>query len=518
MDIKGKIYKDFLSRIERFKVQNDPDKIKKQHAKGKLHARERIALLFDKDSFEELDAFVTSATPDTGFGKIDEAFGDGVVIGHGRVNGRLVYIYSQDFNVMGGSLGTVHAKKIIKIQDLALRVGAPIIGLIDSGGARIQEGVASLSGYASIFHRNIQSSGVIPQISVILGPAAGGAVYSPALTDFVFMAKKTSYMFVTGPDVVKEVLNEEVSFEELGGAEVHARKSGVANFIYEDEENVILGVKKLLSFFPSNNLENPPYVDTNTKKDKNIDKLRAIVPDDPNKPYDVKKVIELIIDTESFFEVSEHFAPNLVIGFARLNGKAIGIVANQPKVLAGVLDINSSLKGARFIRFCDSFNIPILTLEDVPGFLPGLDQEHSGIIKHGAKLLFAYSEASIPKITVILRKSYGGAFIVMNSKNLGGDYNFAWPTAEIAVMGPEGATSIIYRRELKEAEDPVQMRKELAAKYRQEIANPYIADEKGYIDEVIDPADTRKKLITAFETLENKHVEQPARKHGNIPL
>lgn len=518
MDIKGKIYKDFLTRIERFQVQNGPEKILKQHAKGKLHARERIALLFDKNSFEELDAFVTSATPDTGFGKIDEAFGDGVVIGHGRINGRIVYVYSQDFTVMGGSLGSVHAKKIMKVQELALRVGAPIVGLIDSGGARIQEGVASLSGYASIFHHNIQSSGVIPQISVILGPAAGGAVYSPALTDFVFMTKNTSYMFVTGPDVVKEVLNEEVTFDELGGAEVHARKSGVASFIYEDEENTILGVKKLLSFFPSNNLENPPFIEPKSKNDKNTDKLRTIVPDDPNKPYDVKKVIDLIVDQNSFFEVAEQFAPNIVVGFARLNGKAIGIVANQPKALAGVIDINSSLKGARFIRFCDSFNIPILTLEDVPGFLPGLDQEHNGIIKHGAKLLFAYSEATVPKITIILRKAYGGAFCVMNSRNIGGDYSFAWPTAEIAVMGPEGAVSILYRKELQNSEDPKKLKMEFAAKYRQDIANPYIADEKGYIDEVIDPSDTRKKLITAFETLENKHVDQPARKHGNIPL
>jgi len=518
MDINGKTYKDFKERANRFKHQNDPDKIKKQHDKGKLHARERIALLFDKNTFEELDAFVTSATPDTGFGKIDEAFGDGVVIGYGRIDGRLVYVYSQDFTTMGGSLGAVHAKKIIKVQDLALRVGAPIIGINDSGGARIQEGVASLAGYTSIFHRNVQSSGIIPQISMILGPAAGGAVYSPALTDFVFMAKRTSFMFLTGPNVVKEVLNEDVSFDELGGAEVHAKKSGVANFMYEDEENAILGVKKLLSFFPSNNLENPPYIDTKDKKDKNVDKLRDIVPDDPNKPYDVKKVIELIIDNDTFFEVSEHYAANIVVGFARLEGKSIGIVANQPKVLAGVLDINSSIKGARFIRFCDAFNIPILTLEDVPGFLPGLDQEHNGIIKHGAKLLFAFSEASIPKITVILRKAYGGAFCVMNSKNIGGDYSFAWPTAEIAVMGPEGAVSILHRKELLNADDPKKLRKEFAAKYRNEVANPYIADEKGYIDEVIDPADTRKKLITAFESLENKHVEPPSRKHGNMPL
>ncbi|MDA3953730.1 MAG: acyl-CoA carboxylase subunit beta [Bacteroidales bacterium] len=518
MDINGKIYKNFLNRIEQFNIQNGPDKIKKQHAKGKLHARERIALLFDKNSFEELDAFVTSATPDTGLGKIDEAFGDGVVIGHGHINGRLVYVFSQDFTVMGGSLGAVHAKKIMKVQDLALKVGAPIIGLVDSGGARIQEGVASLSGYTSIFHRNIQSSGVIPQISVILGPAAGGAVYSPAITDFVFMVKKTSYMFITGPDVVKEVLNEEVSFEELGGAEIHARKSGVANFIYEDEENVLLGIKKLLSFLPSNNLENPPYVESNTKKDNINEKLRTIVPDDPFKPYDVKKVIGLIVDHNSFLEVSELFAQNIVVGFARLNGKAIAIVANQPKVLAGVIDINSALKAARFIRFCDSFNIPILTLEDVPGFLPGLDQEHGGIIKHGAKLLFAFSEATVPKITVILRKAYGGAFCVMNSKNIGGDYSFAWPTAEIAVMGPEGAVSILNRKELQNSEDPNKLKNEFATKYRQEIANPYIADQQGYIDEVIDPADTRMKLISAFETLENKHVEQPARKHGNIPL
>lgn len=518
MDINGKVFKSFVDRLERLKTQNGPEKIKKQHDKGKLHARERIELLFDKNSFEELDAFVTSATPDSGFGKIDEAFGDGVVIGYGRINGRLVYVYSQDFTVMGGSLGAVHAKKIMKVQDLALRVGAPIIGLNDSGGARIQEGVASLSGYAGIFHRNVQSSGIIPQISVILGPAAGGAVYSPALTDFVFMTKKTSYMFVTGPDVVREVLNQEVSFEELGGAETHARKSGVANFIYEDEENTLLAVKKLLSFFPSNNLDNPPYVETKDTIDRREEKLLSIIPDDTNKPYDVKNIIELIIDKGSFFEVSEHFAPNIVIGFARLNGKAIGIVANQPKVLAGVLDINSSSKGARFVRFCDAFNIPLLVLEDVPGFLPGIDQEHNGIIKHGAKLLYAFSDATVPKITVILRKAYGGAFCVMNSKSIGGDYNFAWPSAEIAVMGPEGAVSILYRRELANSDNPKQLKKELAAKYRQEIANPYIADEKGYIDEVINPIETRKKLIIAFESLENKHIDPPARKHSNIPL
>ncbi len=518
MDLNGKIYKRFKERMKRFEMQHGEEKAKQQHKKGKLTARERIDLLFDENSFEEIDAFVTSATPTGGFGKIDSSFGDGVVIGHGKINGRLVFAYSQDFNVMGGSLGSVHAKKIMKIQDLALKLGAPMIGLIDSGGARIQEGVASLSGYAGIFHRNVHSSGIIPQISIILGPAAGGAVYSPALTDFTFMTRSTSYMFVTGPDVVKEVLNEEVTHEQLGGAEIHAKKSGVAHFIYEDEENTIRGVRKLLSYFPSNNLENPPFTEPIENRNSGADKLRQIVPDDPNKPYDVKDVIELLADEDSFFEVHENYAKNLVVGFARMDGRAIGIVANQPKTLAGTLDIDSSLKGARFVRFCNSFNIPILTLEDVPGFLPGLDQEHSGIIKHGAKLLFAYSEANVPKITVILRKAYGGAFCVMNSKNLGGDFNFAWPTAEIAVMGPEGAVSILYKKELKEAKEPLVFRKELAKKYREEIANPYIADEKGYIDEVIDPAITREKLIIAFEALENKHLDPPARKHGNIPL
>jgi len=419
---------------------------------------------------------------------------------------------------MGGSLGTVHASKIMKIQDMALKMGAPIIGIIDSGGARIQEGVASLAGYAGIFRRNVMSSGVIPQISVIMGPAAGGAVYSPSITDYVFMTNSTSYMFVTGPNVVKEVLNEDVSFDDLGGAMVHMKKSGVAQFVYEDEENTILGVKKLLSYLPSNNFENPPIVEA---VDHNIipePRLREIVPDDTNKPYDVKEVIKLLLDKESFFEVAENFAMNIVVGFGRLTGKAIGILANQPKNLAGVLDINSSIKGARFIRFCNCFNIPILTLEDVPGFLPGIDQEHNGIIRHGAKLLYAYADATVPKITVILRKSYGGAYCVMNSKNLGGDFNFAWPTAEIAVMGPEGAVSILYRKELLESEDPVKLKRELAIKYRDEIANPYVADEKGYIDEVIDPADTRHKLVFAFEALENKHVNSPTRKHGNIPL
>lgn len=519
MDVKGRNFTKFLDREKVFEKQNSQEIVDKQHSRGKLTARERIQILFDEGTFEEIDAFVAPCSEDTGFGKMKRAFGDGVIIGHGRISNRLTFAYAQDFNVMGGSLGEIHATKISKIQDMALKMGAPIIGLIDSGGARIQEGIASLAGYASIFYRNVQASGVIPQISVIMGPAAGGAVYSPSITDFVFMTNKTSYMFVTGPNVVKEVLNEDVSLEELGGAGVHSRKTGIANFMYEDEENTLFGVKKLLSYLPSNNLDNPPFIECPTDYVDNIRlKLRDIVPDDANKPYDVKEIINLICDKGSFFEISELFAQNIVVGFARLEGKTIGILANQPKVLAGTLDINSSMKGARFIRFCDSFNIPILTLEDVPGFLPGVDQEHNGIIRHGAKLLYAYADATVPRITVILRKSYGGAYCVMNSKNLGGDFNFAWPTAEIAVMGPEGAVAILFKRELAESKDPQKLRKELAAKYRNEIANPYVADEKGYIDEVIDPANTRKKLISAFEALENKHVNVPSRKHGNIPL
>lgn len=518
MDVKGKLYTRFLERTKAYGEQQGEAIIEKQHSKGKMTARERVDMLFDPDTFEEIDAFSMPAPSGGDFGKKVTAFGDGVITGFGRISGRLAFAYSQDFTVMGGSLGSVHASKIAKIQDMALKMGAPIIGLIDSGGARIQEGVASLAGYASIFKRNVLSSGVIPQISVIMGPAAGGAVYSPSITDFVFMTNKTSYMFVTGPNVVKEVLNEDVSFDDLGGAMVHMKKSGVAHFVYEDEENTIRGVQKLLSYLPSNNLENPPffeYCDTDLRID---DRIRDIVPDDPNKPYDIKEIIQLILDRNTFFEVASYFAQNLVVGFGRLKGKTIGIIANQPKVLAGTLDINSSVKGARFIRFCDSFNIPILTLEDVPGFLPGVDQEHNGIIRHGAKLLYAYADATVPKITVILRKSYGGAYCVMNSKSLGGDFNLAWPTAEIAVMGPEGAVSILYRKELLESKDPAKLKKELTGKYRDEIANPYVADDKGYIDEVIDPAVTRKKIIAGFEALENKHVSVPSRKHGNIPL
>jgi propionyl-CoA carboxylase beta chain len=519
MDLSRKPYKAFVERQEALKKQCSPQQAEKQHNKGKLTARERINLLFDKGTFEEIDAFVTPADQPVEFGKVERAYGDGVIVGHGKVNGRLVFSYAQDFTIMGGSLGIVHALKISKIQEMALKMGAPIIALIDSGGARIQEGVASLSGYASIFYNIIHSSGIIPQISVIMGPAAGGAVYSPALTDFVFMVSHTSYMFVTGPNVVKEVLNEDVTLEELGGAEVHARKSGVAHMIYDDEENTILALKKFLSYIPSNNVENPPAVpdDGSWCCDYN-EKLRDLVPDDPNKAYDVRDVISQIVDKNSFFETSELFGSSLVTGFSRLRGKTMGIVANQPKVLAGVLDIDSSTKGARFIRFCDAFNIPILTLEDVPGFLPGVDQEHSGIIRHGAKMLFAYGEATVPKITVILRKAYGGAFIVMNSKKLGGDFNFAWPSAEIAVMGPDGAVAILYRRELAESDNPAELKKELVKKYRDKIANPFIADESGYIDEVIDPAVTREKIISALQALNNKWVKVPARKHGNMPL
>jgi acetyl-CoA carboxylase carboxyltransferase component len=519
MDVKGRNFTRFLERQEAYREQHDSKTKEKQHSKGKLTAWERIEILFDEDTFEEIDAYVTTDRSNSSFGKVKQSYGDGVIIGHGLIRGRLAFAYAQDFTVMGGSLGTVHAAKIMKIQDMALKMGAPMIGLIDSGGARIQDGVASLAGYAGIFYRNVQSSGVIPQISVIMGPAAGGAVYSPSITDFIFMTNQTSYMFVTGPNVVKEVLNEDVSFNDLGGAAIHSRKSGVAHMVYEDEENTLMGLRQLLSYLPSNNMENPPEMELSEDETPEFEeRLRNIVPDDANKPYEVKDVINLIVDKRSFYEISENYAQNIIIGFARLDGKVIGIVGNQPKVLAGTLDINSSVKGARFIRFCDAFNVPLLILEDVPGFLPGIDQEHNGIIRHGAKMLYAFADATVPRVTVILRKSYGGAYCVMNSKNLGGDFNYAWPTAEIAVMGPEGAVAILYRKELDASEDPAALKKELAAKYRKEIANPYVADEKGFIDEVIDPAVTRMKLIRSFEALETKYMNTPARKHGNIPL
>ena len=512
----GRTFDKFQKRNELHNNQYDKSYYIKQHNKGKLTARERILLLFDNDSFEEMDAFVPPAN--VSFGKSSKSMGDGVIAGLGTVNGRQVCAFAQDFNVLGGSLGSAHAGKIVKIQDIALKTGTPVIGLIDSGGARIQEGVASLAGYANIFRRNVLSSGVVPQLSAIMGPAAGGAVYSPALTDFIFMTSSTGYMFVTGPEVVKQVLNEVVTPDELGGAHVHSSKSGVAHFVYNDDENTISGIKMLLSYLPSNNIENPPYVNTGDPVNRYDELLRTIVPDDPDKPYDVREVVNTVFDKDSFFEVAENYASNLVVGFARLGGYVVGIIANQPIVLAGALDINAAVKGARFINFCDSFNISIVTLEDVPGFLPGTDQEHDGIIRHGAKLLYAYTRATVPKITVILRKSYGGAYIVMNSKGIGGDFNFAWPTAEIAVMGPEGAIAIVNRRELAEAENPVALKKELVEKYRDEIANPYIADEKGFVDEVIDPAATRHKIYRALKILEKKSVSLPGRKHGNTPL
>ena len=512
----GVAYDKFVERKEKLDALYNEQYYEKQHNRGKLTARERILMLFDEGSFEEFDAYVPSAG--ASFGKSKSVMGDGVIVGYGTVGGRQDYAYSQDFNMIGGSLGAVHAQKIVKVQDMALKTGCPIIGLIDSGGARIQEGVSSLNGYANIFRRNVLASGVIPQISAIMGPAAGGAVYSPAMTDFIFMTEATSYMFVTGPDVVKQVLNEQVTTEQLGGAKVHSSKSGVAQFVYSDDANLILGIKKLLSYIPSNNIENAPFVPNDDPTERIEPSLRDIVPEDPDKPYDVRDVVKLVVDKGRFFEVAENFAQNLVVGFARLGGYTIGVLANQPKVMAGSLDIDSSVKGARFINFCDSFNIPIVTFEDVPGFLPGTDQEHQGIIRNGAKLLYAYTRATVPKITVILRKSYGGAYIVMNSKGIGGDYSFAWPTAEIAVMGPDGAIAILYRKELAEAQDPVALKKELVAKYRNEVSNPYNADERGFIDEVIDPAMTRVKLYRALKSLDKKSVSLPRRKHGNIPL
>ena len=505
-------YRKFYSRKEKLEDQYAGNYSEKQHAKGKLTARERVDLLLDPDSFYEIDAFVKPLDKQT------ESFGDGVICGHGTISGRKVLVYVQDFNYLGGSLGYVHAQKIHKVQDLALKMGHPIIGLIDSGGARIQEGVASLAGYAGIFKRNVASSGVIPQISVILGPAAGGAVYSPALTDFRFMVRNTSHMFVTGPQVVKEVLNEEVSFEELGGAEVHSTTSGVADFVYSDEEHCLLGVKKLLTYLPSNNVEQPPVSIREDMEPQKLGNISLVLPEDSGRPYDVTDVINRIVDKNSFFEVAENYAQNIVTGFARLDGQVTGIIANQPKVMAGTLDINASRKAARFVRFCDAYNTQILVLEDVPGFMPGTNQEHSGIIMHGAKLLYAFSEASVPKITVILRKAYGGAYIVMNSKNMGGDFNFAWPTAEVAVMGPEGAVKILNRKELMAAEDAEDLKKKLVQDYKEQVANPFIAEEKGFIDEVIDPVDTRRVLISAFCLLENKYEEKAQRKHGNIPL
>jgi len=502
---------------EEAKLGGGEERIDAQHKRGRLTARERLDLLLDKGSFRELDTFVTHRTSD--FGLDEKKFlSDSVVTGWGTVGGRLVYVFSQDFTVFGGSLGEVHAEKICKIMDMAIKSGAPVIGLNDSGGARIQEGVVSLGGYADIFLRNTLASGVIPQISAIMGPCAGGAVYSPALTDFIFMVKNTSYMFVTGPDVVKSVTHEEVSFEELGGASVHGSTSGVCHTVAESEADCLYLIRKLLSYLPQNNMEDPPFVKTTDDPLRTESALDVIVPDNPNKPYDMKEVIRLIVDNGEFFEIHENYAMNVVVGFARLGGHSVGIVANQPAVLAGVLDIDASEKAARFIRFCDCFNLPLVTFEDVPGFLPGLKQEHGGIIRSGAKLLYAYCEATVPKLTVITRKAYGGAYDVMSSKHIRGDLNFAWPTAEIAVMGPEGAVSIIFRKELAEAEDPAAKKAELVAEYREKFANPYVAASRGYIDDVIEPHETRARLINGLEMLENKRDSNPQKKHGNIPL
>ena len=492
-------------------------RIEARHKQGKLTARERLDLLLDPGSFREIGMFVTHRA--TEFGMPEKRYlGDGVVTGWGTIDGRLVYVFSQDFTVMGGSLGEAHAHKIIKILDMALKNGAPVIGLNDSGGARIQEGVDSLGGYAEIFLRNTLASGVIPQISVIMGPAAGGAVYSPAITDFIFMVRHSSYMFVTGPQVVKAVTHEDVSFEDLGGADVHATKSGVAHWVGDSEAETLMAVRRLLSYLPQNNMEDPPVVETGDDPLRSDEELDYIVPDDPSKPYDIKEVIRHVVDNGEFYEIHEQFAPNIVVGFARLGGRTVGIIANQPAVLAGVLDINASTKAARFIRFCDAFNIPLVTFEDVPGFMPGTVQEHGGIIRAGAKLLYAYAEATVPKLTVVTRKAYGGAYDVMSSKHLRGDFNVAWPSAELAVMGPDGAVNIIFRRELAEAEDPVARKAELVAEYREKFANPYIAAARGYLDDVIEPHETRPRLINALEMLQNKRDSNPPKKHGNIPL
>ena len=492
-------------------------RIRQQHAKGKLTARERLDLLLDEGSFEEIDMFVTHRISDFGMDK-QRYLGDGVVTGWGRIDGRLVYVFSQDFTVFGGSLSEAHAEKIVKIMDMAMKNGAPIIGLNDSGGARIQEGVLSLGGYADVFLRNVLASGVVPQISAIMGPCAGGAVYSPAMTDFILMVKDTSYMFVTGPNVVKTVTHEDVTFETLGGAMVHNAISGVAHFAMDSEEECLMMIRRLIGYMPSNNLDDPPFVPTDDPPTRMDDELNTIVPDSPTRGYDMKAVIRKVVDDGEFLEVQEHFAGNIIIGFARLGGQSVGIVAQQPLVLAGVLDIDASDKAARFVRFCDCFNIPIVTFVDVPGFLPGVRQEHGGIIRHGAKLLYAYCEATVPKVTVITRKAYGGAYDVMSSKHVRGDVNYAWPTAEIAVMGADGAVNILYRDEIESSPDPEATRRRLVAEYTARFANPYIAAARGFIDDVIEPRQTRPKLISALQMLRNKRDTNPPRKHGNIPL
>lgn len=493
------------------------EKIAKQHESGKMTARERIEALFDENSFVEIDAFVETKSIDFDMQK-KKVPGDGVVTGYGSVNGRLVFVSSQDFTVIGGSLGEMHAQKITKVMDMAMKMGAPFISINDSGGARIEEGIDALKGFGDIFFRNTLASGVIPQISVIMGPCAGGAVYSPAITDFIFMVEKTSQMFITGPQVIKAVTGEDVTFEELGGADTHNSVSGVAHFKCSNEKECIEQIKRLIDFLPDNNLSDVPVYTTDDDMNRITDNLLDIIPDDSNKPYDMMEIIKSVVDNGDFLEIQEHFAKNIIIGFGRMNGGTVGIVANQPKYSAGVLDVNSSDKAARFVRFCDSFNIPIITFTDVPGYLPGVGQEHSGVIRHGAKLLYAFSEATVPKINVIVRKAYGGAYIAMNSKHLGADMVFAWPSAEIAVMGPEGAANIIFRKEIKEADDPIATRNNRIEEYRDKFSNPYVAASRGYVDDVIDPASTRIRLISALEMLASKRENRPAKKHGNIPL
>jgi propionyl-CoA carboxylase beta chain len=504
-------------KVRRAVEGGGPERRERQHREGKLTARERVELLLDDGSFEELDELVEHRCLD--FGMAEQKIpGDGVVSGYGRIDGRLVYVFAQDFTVFGGSLSETNAQKICKVMDLAMKMGAPLIGLNDSGGARIQEGVASLGGYADIFLRNTLASGVVPQISAILGPCAGGAVYSPAITDFNVMVKDTAYMFVTGPDVIRTVTHEEVTKEELGGAMTHNARSGVAHFAVDDDRAGLTLIRELLGYLPSNNLEEPPLGKTDDPPDREDPSLDALIPAEANKPYDIKRLVEAVVDDRRFLEVHEHYAPNLVVGFARFGGRSVGIVANQPAHLAGCLDIDASIKGARFVRFCDAFNIPLVTFEDVPGFLPGTGQEFGGIIRHGAKLLYAYAEATVPKITVITRKAYGGAYCVMASKHIRTDLNLAYPTAEIAVMGPEGAVNILYRRELAAAGDPEAMRAEKVEEFRQTFANPYVAAARGFIDEVIEPRQTRRKIIAGLDMTRTKRDKNPPKKHGNIPL
>ncbi|MFC7154479.1 acyl-CoA carboxylase subunit beta [Halomarina halobia] len=508
---------ELREKSARAELGGGEDRIESQHDRGKLTARERVEYFLDDGTFEEFDQLRTHRSHNFGMEE-RQVPGDGVVTGYGEVDGRKVFVFAHDFTVFGGSLGEVFAEKVCKVMDRAMEVGAPIVGLNDSAGARIQEGVASLAGYADIFHRNQQASGVVPQISAIMGPCAGGAVYSPAITDFVFMVQETSHMFITGPEVIKTVTGEEVGFEELGGAKTHAGTSGVAHFSEAGEEQALDDIRHLLSYLPSNNVEDPPRVDPWDDPERADEDLLDIVPDKPQKPYDITDVVDGVVDADSFFEVQRSYARNLVVGFARLDGHSIGIVANQPRVNAGTLDIDASLKGARFVRFCDAFNLPILTFVDVPGFMPGTDQEHGGIIKHGAKLLYAYSEATVPLLTVITRKAYGGAYDVMASKHIGADVNYAWPTAEIAVMGPQGAVNILYREELAAADDPKTRREELIDEYREAFANPYVAADRGFVDAVLEPTDTRRRLVHDLEMLRSKRKQQPSRKHGNIPL